>query len=201
MRNLRGSTVDEYLSRAVAKWPDVPAVHGWLALDRRGRWLLRGSRVLNPALIDYISRNYRSDSQGRWFFQNGPQRVYVDLDCTPFVHSLDGNGRLITHTGRPVSCVCNAWMDETGSLILEAEPGPGLVNDRDLAVLCESLVDEKDRPVDDEAFLRWMADADTPLDAHLPKIRLAIQGARIDIARIHSSRIADRLGFDPSPRP
>lgn len=201
MRNPKGSAVDEYLSRALAKWPNVPAIYGWLALDRRGRWLLRGSKVLNSALIDYISRNYLSDSQGRWFFQNGPQRVYVDLDCTPFVHSLDGDGRLITHTGRPVSDLRNAWMDETGALILGAEPGPGLVNDRDLAALCECLVDENDQPVDDEAFLRWMADADPPLDGRPCRIRLAIQGTRVDIARIHSSQIAGRFGFDPNPRP
>ncbi|MBF2760528.1 MAG: DUF2946 family protein [Ectothiorhodospiraceae bacterium AqS1] len=197
--------MDEYLSKALAKWPKVPAVYGWLALDRRGRWLLRGSPALNPALVDYISRNYFSDSQGRWFFQNGPQRVYADLDCTPFVHSLGGDGRLIAHTGSPVRALRKAWMDENGALILGAEPGPGLMLDRDLAALCEYLVDERDRPVDEEIFLRWMADTDSPPDSRLGappcRIRLAIQGARVDLARIHSARVASHFGFEAKPRP
>ncbi len=195
-----------YVSRALAKWPNVPAVYGWLALDRRGRWLLQGSPVRNRSLADYISRHYLSDSQGRWFFQNGPQRVYVDLAHTPFVHSLDGYGRLISHTGRPVRDIHGAWMDETGALLLGAEPGPGVVDDRDLAALCEYLVDENDRPVDDEDFLRWMARTqpspdEFSLDEPPSRLRLAIEGTRVDVARIHTGRIASHFGFDAKPRP
>ncbi|HMN64893.1 MAG TPA: DUF2946 family protein, partial [Burkholderiaceae bacterium] len=32
--------MDEQVLHAMARWPDVPAVWGWLRLDRRGRWLL-----------------------------------------------------------------------------------------------------------------------------------------------------------------
>src|SRR5258708_3980656 len=28
--------MDELVARSLAKWPNVPAVYGWLALDRRG---------------------------------------------------------------------------------------------------------------------------------------------------------------------
>ena len=34
--------MDETVIRAMAKWPDVPAVWGWLSLDRRGVWKLKG---------------------------------------------------------------------------------------------------------------------------------------------------------------
>jgi hypothetical protein len=63
----------------------VPAVYGWLALDRRGRWLLkepagaRFSGVGNVALREFIGRKYAVDERGCWYFQNGPQRVYVAL--------------------------------------------------------------------------------------------------------------------------
>ena len=69
----------------MAKWPNVPAVYGWLTLDRRGQWLIRGERVTSPVIAEYIGRNYARDSDGNWFFQNGPQRVFVDLEYTPYV--------------------------------------------------------------------------------------------------------------------
>ena len=75
-RNL--DPVDAVVLRAMAKWPNVPAVFGWLSLDRRGRWLLRGEPIGNAAARQFISRNYQSDPHGRWFFQNGPQRVFVE---------------------------------------------------------------------------------------------------------------------------
>ena len=37
--------MDEDVLRAMTRWPDVPAVYGWLSLDRRGRWLIRGETL------------------------------------------------------------------------------------------------------------------------------------------------------------
>ena len=33
--------MDPIVRRAIARWPNVPAVYGWLKLDRRGRWSVR----------------------------------------------------------------------------------------------------------------------------------------------------------------
>ena len=77
--------MDEIVLRALAKWPDVPDIYGWLALDRRGNWLLKGERIGNRALRDFIARNYAPDSRRCWYFQNGPQRVFVALAYTPLV--------------------------------------------------------------------------------------------------------------------
>lgn len=80
--------MDQVVLRSMAQWPQLPAVYGWLALDRRGNWLLkepgseRFGRIGNAAMRDFISRNYAADERGRWFFQNGPQRVYVQLAYT-----------------------------------------------------------------------------------------------------------------------
>ena len=66
--------MDAAVIAALAKWPNVPAVFGWLRLDRRGNWLIREQQIRQP-LAAFINRNYASDELGRHFFQNGPQRV------------------------------------------------------------------------------------------------------------------------------
>ena len=82
--------MDAVVAQAMAKWPDVPAVYGWLSLDRRGNWLIKGERITNAALRDFIARNYEADDEGRWYFQNGPQRVYASLAYTPLVVHHEG---------------------------------------------------------------------------------------------------------------
>ena len=122
--------MDEIVARSLAKWPNVPAVYGWLELDRRGNWLIKGERIGNAALREFIGRNYEADEQGRWFFQNGPQRVYVTLGYTPLVVHYEGE-RLFDHCGRPFTCK-NAYQDDEGSVLLEGEQGIALLDDRDL---------------------------------------------------------------------
>ena len=75
--------MEDWVLRALAKWPDVPALFGWLSLDRRGRWYVRGEPISRPQIIDTIGRNYAADEQGRWYFQNGPQRGYVSCETAP----------------------------------------------------------------------------------------------------------------------
>ena len=122
--------MDEIVARSLAKWPNVPAVYGWLELDRRGNWLIKGSRIGNAALRDFIGRNYEGDEHGRWFFQNGPQRVYVRLAYTPFVVHYEGDG-LVDHCGRPFASR-NAFQDDEGSVLLEGSRAVALLDDRDL---------------------------------------------------------------------
>ena len=122
--------MDEIVARSLAKWPNVPAVYGWLELDRRGNWLIKGERIGNAALREFIGRNYEADERGRWFFQNGPQRVYVTLGYTPLVVHYEGE-RLFDHCGRPFTCK-NAYQDDEGSVLLEGEQGIALLDDRDL---------------------------------------------------------------------
>lgn len=130
--------MDEIVARSLAKWPDVPAVYGWLALDRRGNWLIRApsasqrfERIGNAALREFIGRNYEHDGKGRWFFQNGPQRVYARLAYTPLVVRHDGSA-LVDHCGRPFSASAT-WLDDEGSLLMAGSGTVALLDDRDLA--------------------------------------------------------------------
>jgi hypothetical protein len=123
--------MDAVVAQAMAKWPNVPAVYGWLALDRRGNWLIKGERIANQALREFIARNYEADSAGCWYFQNGPQRVYVALAYTPLVVHYDGDA-LVDHCGRPFVAE-RAYLDDEGSVLVEGAGRIALVDDRDLA--------------------------------------------------------------------
>ena len=144
--------MDELVRLAMKRWPNVPAVFGWLRLDRRGQWMLvdrgrpgfdevrdgAGSPITSPQIVDFIGRNYQADAQGRWYWQNGPQRAYVDLDLAPLVLRVLGHGadaRLVAHTGHLVSEVVSAWRTDAGDLLLVTDLGPGAVHDLDLAAL------------------------------------------------------------------
>ncbi|MCL4184930.1 MAG: DUF2946 family protein [Burkholderiaceae bacterium] len=144
--------MDEQVLRAMARWPQVPAVFGWLRLDRRGRWLLvdrgradfdeardgAGSPITNPGIVDFIARNYGADEAGRWYWQNGPQRVYVDLESAPLVlRVLDAAGQpaLVTHTGQAIARVDAGWIGPSGEVLLATDAGPAVVHDLDLALL------------------------------------------------------------------
>jgi Protein of unknown function (DUF2946) len=123
--------MDEIVARSLAKWPNVPAVYGWLALDRRGNWLIKGEKIGNAALRDFIARNYDRDEKGRWYFQNGPQRVYASLAYTPLVVHYEGE-HLVDHCGRPFSQI-GAYQDDEGSVLFEGGGSVALLDDRDLA--------------------------------------------------------------------
>ena len=130
--------MDEIVARSLAKWPNVPAVYGWLSLDRRGNWLIRSTsathrfeKIGNAALREFIGRNYERDEAGRWYFQNGPQRVYVALAYTPLVVHYEGE-RLVDHCGRAFS-PSGALQDDEGSVLFAGGGTAALLDDRDLA--------------------------------------------------------------------
>ncbi len=125
--------MDQLVLDSLKKWPNVPFCYGWLALDRRGEWRMRnefaqqnhlpGDVIKHEALKEFIQRNFVQDQQGAFFFQNGPQRVFVTLDYTPWVARLipnENNGwTLQTTTGQtinPIAC----YLDENGQILLES---------------------------------------------------------------------------------
>jgi hypothetical protein len=187
--------MEALVAQAMRRWPDVPAVYGWLQLDRRGRWRIRGEPVRHPGTAGFIGRNYLADARGRWFFQNGPQRVFVDLEACPWVLSLDAgdaiSATLRTHTGQPVDAPRHAWLTAEGSLLVEFESGVGLIDDRDLARICAVAHDAAGGALDEQGW----AEPST-VGAFL---RLA--GCTLPLAMLGPVAPGPRFGFVPCPRP
>jgi hypothetical protein len=127
--------MEKLVARSMAKWPDVPAVYGWLELDRRGQWRIKGERITHHGLRDFIARNYQPDAAGRWYFQNGPQRVFVTLAYTPLVLHYEAD-RLLDHCGRLFS-PGTAYLDDEGSVLIAGGATIGLLDDRDLERFAE----------------------------------------------------------------
>ncbi|MGI4856366.1 MAG: DUF2946 family protein [Janthinobacterium lividum] len=212
--------MDQIVIDALAKWPNVPACTGWLLLDRRGQWRMRddacqaageiGDVIRHAALKRFIERNYEADAGGRWFFQNGPQRVFVDLAYTPHVVRLhgddaagaDGSPQLIDECGNAFEPAA-AWYDDEGNVLFSttlpaagmpaagmpaaaaprAGPPPAiaLLHDHDLALFAERLGAD--------------AAPHTAADAVLWG-----EGRSLPFAPIDAADVAQRFGFIQRPR-
>ncbi len=172
--------MDEVVIRAMQKWPGIPAVYGWLALDRRGSWRIRTSEAAdarfepigNVVLRDFVARNYQPDGRGCWYFQNGPQRVFVSLAYAPLVFRLEG-GRLLDHCGREAGTPNGAWLDEEGTLVLQSDVAVGILDSRDLGICADGL--------EAGAFV--------------------LGGTEIPLGALQAGEIEDRFGFVRDPRP
>src|SRR5262245_55155172 len=46
--------MEDWVHRALKRWPNVPALYGWLRLDRRGRWLIQGETIGRTQIVDVI---------------------------------------------------------------------------------------------------------------------------------------------------
>ena len=144
--------MDDIVKAALAKWPNVPHCYGWLGLDARGNWYMRddktqaqgsfvqakGSLLRHDKLIDFIQRNYEADAEGRWFFQNGPQRVYVELEATPYIWRIGDDFAVTAHSGQTAQ-VRSCLVDDTGRVYLDADIGFGLVHTLDVGQLANAV--------------------------------------------------------------
>lgn len=144
--------MDDIVKAAMAKWPNVPHCYGWLGLDARGNWYMRddrtqaqgpfpaskGSLLKHDKLIEFIQRNYAADAQGQWYFQNGPQRVYVELEVTPWIWRLQPEGGVLSHTGLPAQAQ-ESLLDESGRLYLVTDLGVGLVHSADMNLAADAV--------------------------------------------------------------
>ena len=195
--------MDDSVRQAMAKWPNVPHCYGWLALDARGGWRMRdeaaqqagraGDRIANQALLGFINRNYTADDGGRWYFQNGPQRVYVDLEATPYVARTDPAQGYLLQTGEPLAQIDRAYMTERGQLILEGGGKLAQLDDRDLAQ-CTGTLAIGGAPPSDERLMAWLAE---PAPAPMT---IQHQDRALPVERIDSAGLAQRFGFVQQPR-
>jgi hypothetical protein len=193
--------MDDIVKKAMAKWPNVPHCYGWLALDARGGWRMRdeaaqqanaaGDKLNNATLVGFINRNYAHDDAGRWYFQNGPQRVYVNLEATPYIARTDPALGLVLQTGAPLENIERLYLTEVGVLIVQAGAIVAQVDDRDAAQLFEAL--ELDgKPARDDALLRW-------LDGGPGTLALRWRGSTIPAERVVRDELPQRFGFVRTP--
>jgi hypothetical protein len=184
--------MDEIVRQALAKWPNVPHCTGWLLLDRRGQWRMRddaaqaagasGDIIRHDALLGFINRNYAADGNGQWFFQNGPQRVYVELGYTPWIVRLlevEGRLRLTDHAGADFEPK-EAWLDDQGGVLLADSSTPtriAALHDHDLEIFADhaTLADGAD------GVFHWRPGGDLPVRA------------------IERGEVARQFGFVASP--
>lgn len=183
--------MDDIVKQALAKWPNVPHCTGWLLLDRRGDWRMRddaaqaagelGSPIRHAALASFIARNYECDEHGQWFFQNGPQRVYVELAYTPWIVRLaerDGQLVLTDQTGQPFE-PAEAWLDDTGGVLFRdagTPPRIASLHDHDLGLFADHADLDAAPPV-----LRWRS------------------GTALPLGTVSSAYVPARFGFVASP--
>lgn len=153
--------MDDIVKLAMAKWPQVPACFDWLGFDDRGDWYMRddavqalggftvakGSKLSHTKLIEFIERNYQCDARGRWYFQNGPQCVYVELQSTPFVWRVQDDGQLTTLRGQAVELL-QSLVDENGRLYALTDKGLGLIHSLDTWWAAQAIEDKRWNPKD-----------------------------------------------------
>lgn len=148
--------MDDIVKQALVKWPNVPDCYGWLGLDARGNWFLRddcaqaqgpfaggtagskGSQLMHEKLIEFIHRNYASDALGQWFFQNGPQRVYVELEATPLIWRVSEDLSIRDQGGKPARLL-DCLLDEQGRVYLQTDTGFGLVHTMDMNQVADAV--------------------------------------------------------------
>lgn len=202
--------MDEQVQLAMAKWPNVPHCYGWLALDARGVWRMRdqraplapdngwlGSKITNAALRGFINRNYQADEQGRYFFQNGPQRVYVELQSTPYIAHSDPAVGWVLHTGEAVTQCDAVWMTSEGHLVLRSNTILAKIDDRDIvdALACVFL---NGQPASDKQLLAWLGDKHTR-DQHV--LTFLFQQRMIPIVLTSLADLAKTHPFVVHPSP
>ncbi|MEM7542051.1 MAG: DUF2946 family protein [Pseudomonadota bacterium] len=168
-------SLDESVIKAMEKWPDVPVCAGWVGLDERGQWRIKGQIIRHQRTVNFLGQHYRPQSDGAWYVQNGPQKVLIDLAYTPWVYRLTAERDFETHTGLVSRRLTSVYADDDGNLLLDTEYGIGVVDDRDLEAAANCL------------------EIDNDLAA------AKIDGRRVAITLVERARVAPQFGFIAHP--
>lgn len=194
--------MDELVKQALAKWPNVPHCYGWLGLDARGHWRMRdqqaqqqqlpGDKIAHAALLNFINRNYAQDERGCWFFQNGPQRVYVNLEATPYIARSDPQHGFVLQTGAPLEQIEQVYWCDNGMLILRQGDIVAQVDDRDISQVLDALHVDGQVASDDD-LLAWLKNGQGNL-------MLLHDGKEIAVQPLAYASVPPTFGFQRAPQ-
>ena len=168
----------------------------WRMRDERAQQQnLPGDKLAHEALIAFIVRNYAADDRGCWYFQNGPQRVYVNLEATPYIVRTDPSCGWLLHTGAAMGGIDKAVLTETGALVLRSGEIVAQLDDRDFALVLP-LLRMNDEPVADETLLEWMES-----DAHsvASTLTLTDHERQVPVHRVAAAQLAAHFGYVSEP--
>ncbi len=157
---------------------------------------MRGEPVQHKGLATFLGRQYGHDESGRYFVQNGPQRVFVELEYTPWILHLDSQGALETHTGESAGQIHSAILDEEGNFLLKNDIGIALLCDRDLPALLPRLCDTNGSIADDATVLAFIEQ--TSANQYLS---LHWQGQKIPVEFLPCKQIPRHFGYVTAPAP
>ncbi|HEX4843277.1 MAG TPA: DUF2946 family protein [Limnobacter sp.] len=204
--------MDDLVEQALARWPNVPSIAGWLKLTMQGQWLLTGPvpaglTISNTRILNFIARNYACEKDGRYYFQNGPQKAYVDLEYTPWVyhlHHVPGEGLMLwTHTGL-LCWPTGLYQDEQGRVLINTELGIGLLFSSDVPVLVEGLCEDPGRTEHRATWFVPEVDPHTLLDTRIrlrkPKgLPTGHRPLALSLGAVASSEVHQLFCFQPKP--
>ena len=184
--------MDVQVEQALAKWPNVPHCYGWLSLDARGCWRMRneqaqqcnlpGDKITQPTLVGFIERNYTHDEKGQWYFQNGPQRVYVDLQAAPFIAHQDPQNKFVLHTNELLGGIKQIWLSDQGKIWMQSADKIALLDDRDLAASLTYLHVDRE-PATENHLLSWIDGDDAlALTWNMDGVSIAVKRLEEDYA-------------------
>lgn len=180
-----------------SNWPGHPEVHGWLRLSRRGDWFVKGQKVTHPRSLSFINAHYQSDPQGRWFFQNGRQRVFVQLAYTPYILRLNGTDSFKTHTGLTINELKQVCLDDEGNLLFQTEFGIALLNDYDLPLVQDYLATASGTTPDDSTL---MIAIDLLLQGCTSSLFFMWKGSALPIKPIQVNQVSKVFHFQKEPK-
>ena len=104
----------------------------------------------------FFGRNYQADGQGRLYFQNGPQKVYVELENTPIVWHWQGCDTVGVGQIRPHYALADTTtvpsvpqaclLDEDGVVYLVSGQQLGVVYSQDVGAVADWLAQTERQP-------------------------------------------------------
>lgn len=216
--------MDDLVEKALARWPNVPAISGWLKLSMQGDWLLTSPelkgegaeanlQISNSRILNFIARNYTSEPDGRYYFQNGPQKAYVSLDYTPWVYRLyplvDGSLVLLSHTGLVVLPLA-LWMDDEGRVLIQTQLGVGVLHSSDMQIFSTSLVPESNPDLPEQFVHDALWTIPQSPEKDLPEQRITLRRLKsasesgtfrlkLGLTPIKTARVAAHFAFVNQP--